>query len=74
MVLMLFEVNSIVIIVYFWFYNLEVFIKNVDIFIIVVGRLNMIIVKMVKLGVVVIDVGINRVIDEGGNSWLVGDV
>lgn len=68
MVLMLFEVNSIVIIVYFWFKNLEVIIKKVDILIIVVGRLKMIFVEMVKLGVVVIDVGINWVIDEVGNS------
>ncbi|MDE5081091.1 MAG: bifunctional methylenetetrahydrofolate dehydrogenase/methenyltetrahydrofolate cyclohydrolase FolD [Trichodesmium sp. St18_bin1] len=74
MALMLLEANSTVTIAHSRSHNLEALTKNADILITAVGRPNMITAKMVKPGAVVIDVGINRVTDEGGNSRLVGDV
>ena len=53
---------------------MEAITKKADILITAVGRPKMISAEMVKPGAVVIDVGINRVIDEAGNSQLVGDV
>ena len=74
MALMLLEANSTVTIAHSRSHNLEALTKNADILITAVGRPNMITAKMVKPGAVVIDVGINRVTDEGANSRLVGDV
>lgn len=74
MALMLLEANSTVTIAHSRSHNLEALTKNADILITAVGRPNMITAKMIKPGAVVIDVGINRVTDEGGNSRLVGDV
>lgn len=47
---------------------------NSDVIISAAGVPNLITADMVKDGAVVIDVGINRVTDENGNSKLVGDV
>ncbi|CAH1246849.1 MTHFD2 [Branchiostoma lanceolatum] len=55
--------------------QLEVFTKTADIIIVAVGMPNLITADMVKEGVVVIDVGINRVMDPvTGKMKLVGDV
>ncbi|MDE5079192.1 MAG: bifunctional methylenetetrahydrofolate dehydrogenase/methenyltetrahydrofolate cyclohydrolase FolD [Trichodesmium sp. St2_bin6] len=74
MALMLLEANSTVTIAHSRSKNLEAITKKADILITAVGRPKMITAEMVKPGAVVIDVGINRVIDEAGNSQLVGDV
>jgi methylenetetrahydrofolate dehydrogenase (NADP+)/methenyltetrahydrofolate cyclohydrolase len=74
MALMLLEANSTVTIAHSQSHNLEAITKNADILITAVGKPKMITAEMVKPGAVVIDVGINRVIDEAGNNQLVGDV
>ena len=74
MALMLLEANSTVTIAHSRSHNLEAITKNADILITAVGRPKMITAEMVKPGAVVIDVGINRIIDEAGNYQLVGDV
>lgn len=49
--------------------------READVLVVAVGRANMITGDMVKPGAVVIDVGINRVVDEAtGKGVLVGDV
>lgn len=48
--------------------------RSADILIAATGKPNLITGDMVKPGAVVIDVGINRVNDDAGNSRLVGDV
>lgn len=48
--------------------------RSADILIAATGKPNLITGDMVKPGAVVIDVGINRVTDDAGNSRLVGDV
>jgi methylenetetrahydrofolate dehydrogenase (NADP+)/methenyltetrahydrofolate cyclohydrolase len=48
--------------------------RSADIVVAAVGRPNLITADMVSPGAIVIDVGINRVIDESGNGRLVGDV
>lgn len=53
--------------------NLSEITKEADILIVAIGKPRYITEDMVKDGAVVIDVGINRVI-EGGNKKLVGDV
>ncbi|MGB3513981.1 MAG: bifunctional methylenetetrahydrofolate dehydrogenase/methenyltetrahydrofolate cyclohydrolase FolD [Microcoleaceae cyanobacterium] len=74
MALMLLEANSTVTIAHSRSHNLEAIIRNADILVAAVGRPEIITAEMVKPGAVVIDVGINRVTDEAGNSRLVGDV
>ena len=74
MALMLLEANSTVTIAHSRSHNLEAITRNADILVAAVGRPEMITADMVKPGAVVIDVGINRVTDEAGNSRLVGDV
>jgi methylenetetrahydrofolate dehydrogenase (NADP+)/methenyltetrahydrofolate cyclohydrolase len=48
--------------------------RTADILLAAVGRPSLITADMVKPGAVVVDVGINRIEDEGGKSRLVGDV
>ncbi|HEY9295217.1 MAG TPA: bifunctional methylenetetrahydrofolate dehydrogenase/methenyltetrahydrofolate cyclohydrolase FolD [Phormidium sp.] len=48
--------------------------RGADILVAAAGRKDLITADMVKPGAIVIDVGINRVTDEAGNSRLVGDV
>lgn len=74
MALMLLEANSTVTIAHSRSQNLVAITRNADILVAAVGRPEMITGEMVKPGAVVIDVGINRVTDEAGNSRLVGDV
>jgi methylenetetrahydrofolate dehydrogenase (NADP+)/methenyltetrahydrofolate cyclohydrolase len=74
MALMLLEANATVTIAHSRSHNLEAITKNADILIAAVGRAELITADMVKVGAVVVDVGMNRVTDGGGNSRLVGDV
>lgn len=74
MALMLLEADATVTIAHSRSHNLPDITKNADILIAAVGRPNLITPEMVKSGAVVVDVGINRVTDDAGNSRLVGDV
>ena len=71
--LMLLEADATVTIAHSLSPNLQSITKSADILISAVGRPGLIGSEMVKLGAVVVDVGINRVTD-GGGSRLVGDV
>jgi methylenetetrahydrofolate dehydrogenase (NADP+)/methenyltetrahydrofolate cyclohydrolase len=72
--LMLLEADATVTIAHSRSQNLPDVTQNADILIAAVGRPALITASMVKPGAVVIDVGINRIIDYEGNSRLVGDV
>ncbi|MBP0002703.1 MAG: bifunctional methylenetetrahydrofolate dehydrogenase/methenyltetrahydrofolate cyclohydrolase FolD [Cyanobacteria bacterium SBC] len=74
MALMLLETNATVTIAHSKTQNLPEVVRNADIVVAAVGRPQMITGDMVKPGAVVVDVGINRVTDDEGNSKLVGDV
>lgn len=72
--LMLLQADATVTIAHSRSHNLPAITKNADILIAAVGRPELITAQMVKPGAVVVDVGINRVTDDNGNSRLVGDV
>jgi methylenetetrahydrofolate dehydrogenase (NADP+)/methenyltetrahydrofolate cyclohydrolase len=72
--LMLLEANATVTIIHSRTPDLGNITRQADILIAAVGKPEMITGEMVKYGAVVIDVGINRIIDYEGNSRLVGDV
>ncbi|MDM9381878.1 bifunctional methylenetetrahydrofolate dehydrogenase/methenyltetrahydrofolate cyclohydrolase FolD [Chlorogloeopsis sp. ULAP01] len=72
--LMLLEADATVTVAHSRSQDLAAITKNADILIAAVGRPEMISAQMVKPGAVVVDVGINRITDVGGNSRLVGDV
>ncbi|MFQ4142008.1 bifunctional methylenetetrahydrofolate dehydrogenase/methenyltetrahydrofolate cyclohydrolase FolD [Chlorogloeopsis sp. ULAP02] len=72
--LMLLEADATVTVAHSRSQDLAAITKNADILIAAVGRPELISAQMVKPGAVVVDVGINRITDVGGNSRLVGDV
>jgi methylenetetrahydrofolate dehydrogenase (NADP+)/methenyltetrahydrofolate cyclohydrolase len=72
--LMLLEADATVTIAHSRSQNLSSITQTADILIAAVGRPALITASMVKPGAVVVDVGINRIIDYEGNSRLVGDV
>ena len=72
--LMLLEKNATVTIAHSRTKNLAEITRKADILIAAIGSPEMITADMVKPDAVVIDVGINRVIDYAGKSRLVGDV
>ena len=72
--LMLLEADATVTIAHSRSQNLPELTRNADILIAAVGRPQFITADMVKPQAVVIDVGINRITEESGNSRLVGDV
>ncbi|HEY9652199.1 MAG TPA: bifunctional methylenetetrahydrofolate dehydrogenase/methenyltetrahydrofolate cyclohydrolase FolD [Coleofasciculaceae cyanobacterium] len=74
MALMLLEADATVTIAHSRSQNLAEITRNADILIAAVGRPYLITADMVKPNAVVIDVGMNRITDESGNSKLVGDV
>jgi methylenetetrahydrofolate dehydrogenase (NADP+)/methenyltetrahydrofolate cyclohydrolase len=74
MALMLLEADATVTIAHSRSQNLSDITRSADILIAAVGRPNLVTPEMVKPGAVVVDVGINRVTDDAGNSRLVGDV
>lgn len=74
MALMLLEADATVTIAHSQTQDLAAVTRSADILIPAVGRPEMITAEMVKPGAVVVDVGMNRVTDDTGNSRLVGDV
>lgn len=72
--LMLLEVDATVTIAHSRSHDLSAIARSADLLIAAVGRQNLVTAEMVKPGAVVIDVGINRIIDSAGKSRLVGDV
>ncbi|HBE19395.1 MAG TPA: bifunctional methylenetetrahydrofolate dehydrogenase/methenyltetrahydrofolate cyclohydrolase FolD [Cyanobacteria bacterium UBA11149] len=74
MAMMLLEANATVTIAHSRSQNLPDITRNADILIAAVGYPNLITPEMVKPKAVVIDVAINRITDNEGNSRLVGDV
>jgi methylenetetrahydrofolate dehydrogenase (NADP+)/methenyltetrahydrofolate cyclohydrolase len=74
MALMLLEADCTVTVAHSRTQNLESITSQADILIAAVGRTEMITANMVKPGSVVIDVGINRVVNPDGTSRLAGDV
>lgn len=72
--LMLLEADATVTIAHSRSHSLQAITKSADILISAVGRPALITAEMVKPRAVVVDVGINRITDGGGNSRLVGDV
>ena len=72
--LMLLEADATVTVAHSRSQNLPELTRNADILIAAVGRPQFITADMVKPQSVVIDVGINRITEESGNSRLVGDV
>lgn len=74
MALMLLEANATVTIAHSRSQNLSEITRSADILVSAVGRPQMITSEWVKPGAVVIDVGINRIIDHEGKGKLVGDV
>ncbi len=72
--LMLLEADATVVVAHSRSPNLAELTKNADILIAAAGRPGLISAEMVKPGAVVVDVGINRITDDSGNSRLVGDV
>ncbi|MFM9264194.1 bifunctional methylenetetrahydrofolate dehydrogenase/methenyltetrahydrofolate cyclohydrolase FolD [Tychonema sp. BBK16] len=74
MALMLLEADCTVTVAHSRSQNLESITNQADILIAAVGRTEMITANMVKPEAVVIDVGINRVVNSDGTSRLAGDV
>jgi methylenetetrahydrofolate dehydrogenase (NADP+)/methenyltetrahydrofolate cyclohydrolase len=74
MALMLLEADATVTIAHSRSQNLAEITRNADILVAAVGRPFLIAADMVKPKAVVVDVGMNRITDESGNSRLVGDV
>lgn len=74
MALMLLEADSTVTVAHSRTQNLESITSQADILVAAVGRTEMIAANMIKPGAVVIDVGINRVVNPDGTSRLAGDV
>lgn len=74
MALMLLEADCTVTVAHSRSQNLESITNQADILIAAVGRTEIIAANMVKPGAVVIDVGINRVVNPDGTSRLAGDV
>jgi methylenetetrahydrofolate dehydrogenase (NADP+)/methenyltetrahydrofolate cyclohydrolase len=72
--LMLLEKNATVTIAHSRTEDLESVTRSADILIAAVGKPELITARMVKPDAVVIDVGINRITDNSGKSYLVGDV
>jgi methylenetetrahydrofolate dehydrogenase (NADP+)/methenyltetrahydrofolate cyclohydrolase len=72
--LMLLEANATVTVAHSKSHDLMAIAKSADILISAVGRPQFITAEMVKPGAVVVDVGINRIVDADGNSRLIGDV
>ncbi|MEA5569532.1 bifunctional methylenetetrahydrofolate dehydrogenase/methenyltetrahydrofolate cyclohydrolase FolD [Calothrix sp. UHCC 0171] len=72
--LMLLEANATVTVAHSRSHDLASICQTADILVAAVGRNELITGEMVKPGAIVVDVGINRVVDVDGNSRLIGDV
>lgn len=74
LMLMLLEADATVTIAHSLSNELGAIARSADILVVAVGRPELITADMVKPGAIVVDVGINRVIDYEGNTRLIGDV
>ncbi len=74
MALMLLEANATVTVAHSRTEDLAALTRNADILVAAIGRPLAITAEMVKPGAVVIDVGINSIVDDTGKNRLVGDV
>lgn len=74
MALMLLEANATVTIAHSRTQDLATLTRSADILVAAIGRPLAITAEMVKPGAVVIDVGINSIVDDSGKNRLVGDV
>jgi methylenetetrahydrofolate dehydrogenase (NADP+) / methenyltetrahydrofolate cyclohydrolase len=72
--LMLLEVDATVVMAHSRSQDLPALARSADILVAAVGRAGLITAEMVKPGAVVVDVGINRVVNSEGKGRLVGDV
>ena len=72
--LMLLEANATVTIAHSRTADLSAIARSADILVTAIGKTALVTADMVKPGAVVVDVGINRVVDAEGKSRLVGDV
>lgn len=72
--LMLLEADATVTVAHSRSHDLAAITQSADILIAAAGRTGLITQAMVKLGAVVVDVGINRITDTNGKSRLVGDI
>jgi methylenetetrahydrofolate dehydrogenase (NADP+)/methenyltetrahydrofolate cyclohydrolase len=72
--LLLLQANATVTIAHSHTPDLAAVTRTADILVAAIGRPELITPEMVKPGAVVVDVGINRITDATGKSWLVGDV
>lgn len=74
MVLLFLECECMVMVIYIFMCGLFDIVWMVDLVVVVVGSLGFVWGDWVKFGVIVIDVGINWIVDENGMIWLIGDV
>jgi methylenetetrahydrofolate dehydrogenase (NADP+) / methenyltetrahydrofolate cyclohydrolase len=72
--LMLLEANATVTIAHSRTADLTAIARSADILVTAIGKTELVTAEMVKPGAVVVDVGINRVVEAEGKSRLVGDV
>lgn len=72
--LMLLEADATVVMAHSRSQDLSALARSADILVAAVGRPGLITAEMVKPGAVVVDVGINRVVNAAGKGRLVGDV
>lgn len=72
--LMLLEADATVVMAHSRSQDLAALARSADVLVAAVGRPGLITAEMVKPGAVVVDVGINRVVNQAGKGRLVGDV
>ncbi len=72
--LMLLEANATVTVAHSRSHDIKSITQSADILIAAVGRSGLVTGEMLKPGAIVVDVGINRVVDASGKDRLIGDV
>ncbi len=72
--LMLLEANATVTIAHSRTADLTAIARSADILVTAIGKTELVTAEMVQPGAVVVDVGINRIVDAAGKARLVGDV
>jgi methylenetetrahydrofolate dehydrogenase (NADP+) / methenyltetrahydrofolate cyclohydrolase len=72
--LMLLEANATVTVAHSRSHDIKSITQSADILIAAVGRTGIVTGEMLKPGAIVVDVGINRVVDASGKDRLIGDV
>jgi methylenetetrahydrofolate dehydrogenase (NADP+)/methenyltetrahydrofolate cyclohydrolase len=74
MALMLLEADATVTVAHSKTTDLAAIVRTADILIAAVGRPYLVTAEMVKPGAIVVDVGMNRIVEDSGKARLVGDV